>query len=541
MKKSLNRYLPLAIIAGFLVSAVSCRKTPDEYRYARPVQQVSLNTYDFLKTQEGLYDTLLYLLDETGLTDTLKTKEITFFAPQDYSIMTAMHNLNVARIQNGDLGDWTLDSVPVGMWDTLLHRYMVAGIVDLDSLNYADGVTLKTPYGYEMNGRTITTGASGIKGGGSKQIEYSDKNNSRYTRDWVSATTRTVNLKTENGMLHILASRHVFGFSSFVDSIYPLLRSPFQGKWGLIPGTIEAANYDEGGEGVAYHDLDAVNQGNAGFRISEGVDLAKCSEGLYNIGYTNPGEWTKYSVEVQSAENYLLNVRVATTNNFSVIHVTLDGEDISGPMNVVNTKAWQTWKTIMMDHPIHLKAGKHTVGLFLDAGSINLSRFGLIPVAKRPYHGTPLALPGTILCNEFDYGGEGLGYHDTDADNKGNARVDMRFFEGVDLENCAEGGYDVGTPRPGEWIAYTVNVAQTGQYEIISRVASAAAGGQFHLQFDGQDIGDIQQAPATGGWQAWTDVKTVVTLTAGVHELRYCYDSQGFNWQKMVIVPVEQQ
>jgi hypothetical protein len=52
----------------------------------------------------------------------------------------------------------------------------------------------------------------------------------------------------------------------------------------VIPGKVQCAYYDAGGEGVAYHDSDAVNHGSGelnpldgsylhGFRVREGVDI----------------------------------------------------------------------------------------------------------------------------------------------------------------------------------------------------------------------------------------------------------------------------
>jgi hypothetical protein len=194
-----------------LLLTVACKKQ-DEYRDAKPVTQVSVSTYDFLKAQPGLYDTLLYLVDKAGLADTLKQGRITFFAPQDYSIRTALYNLNFSRGKYAFPGNWTLDSVPVAVWDTLLRRYMLPGRVLSDSLEYADGVNLTTlAYGYRMNGKSALTNASGISGGGPLVLQYSDMNNSRFIRDWSTSTTQSIDLQTANGWLHVLESKHVFG------------------------------------------------------------------------------------------------------------------------------------------------------------------------------------------------------------------------------------------------------------------------------------------------------------------------------------------
>lgn len=535
MKKVNNTLFAWILFLGIICGWGACKKDLNPYGDGGLAKSVDFTTYDFLKSQKGLYDSLLHIIDLVGLKDTLQTAEVTFFAPQDYSIINAMHNLNIARRLNGDSGNWTIDSVRKGTWDTLVHRYLVKGIVDLDSLDYADGVDLITPYGYEMNGKTVTLNASGMVSGGSKEIQLSDKNNSRFTKNWVSAVTRTVNLKTKNGLLHVLNTRHVFGFSSFVDSVYPILRRPFLGIYQEIPGKIEIGYYDEGGEGVAYHDADPANQGKVTFRTNEGVDLDNCSDGLYNIGHSTPGEWLKYSVKVLKTQNYILKLSLASPHADGFVRIDMDDQPLSGSIAVPKTGGYQTWQTVVVDQPIELKEGIHTMEFYLEAGAYNAARFGFVPSEQSPYYEDPLSIPGVIKCYEFDNGGEGVGYHDADARNKGTAKLEVRFFEGVDLEKCAEGGYDMAYNVKDEWIAFTVNIEKAGKYHMKSRVASPSANGIFHYSLDGVDITDELHVPNTGGYQNWVDVDTDITLPAGKHELRFHCDNAGFNFQKMEI------
>ncbi len=48
--------------------------------------------------------------------------------------------------------------------------------------------------------------------------------------------------------------------------------TPYSGVPIVIPGSLEAENFDFGGEGVAYHDNTPGNQGGQ-YRLSEDVDL----------------------------------------------------------------------------------------------------------------------------------------------------------------------------------------------------------------------------------------------------------------------------
>jgi len=374
MQKIFNKVHPILWITGLLLTG-ACKKK-DEFRDAKPVTQVSVSTYDFLKAQPGLYDTLLYLVDKAGLTDTLKKGRITFFAPQDYSIRTALYNLNFSRGKYAFPGNWTLDSVPVAVWDTLLRRYMLPGRVLSDSLEYADGVNLITlAYGYRMNGKSAPTSASGISGGGPLVLQYSDMNKSRFIRDWSTSTTQSIDLQTANGWLHVLESKHVFGFVSFVPLAFPYslnpVQSPYLGLPSPIPGTIEAEDYDDGGESLSYHDGDVNNNGNQ-YR-TEGVDIENCSEGGFNVGWTNGSEWMEYTVEVLATGDYNVGFRMAAGGDGGNFRLEFDGVPVSNTVNCPGTGGWQNWITV--DTKVSLTAGKHIMRFYEESGGYNVSKF----------------------------------------------------------------------------------------------------------------------------------------------------------------------
>ncbi len=148
------------------------------------------------------------------------------------------------------------------------------------------------------------------------------------------------------------------------------------------------------------------------------------------------------------------------------------------------------------------------------------------PPTPGPFYGTPPAIPGVIAAADYDHGGEGVAYHDTEAENFGGA---YRPAEGVDVEASLAGGTHLGWVDQNEWTEYTVDVAQGGDYTLTVRVASDASGGDFHLEFDGVDRTGSLSAPGTGGWQSWADVTASVTLAAGVQVMRFASDTGGFN------------
>lgn len=152
------------------------------------------------------------------------------------------------------------------------------------------------------------------------------------------------------------------------------------------------------------------------------------------------------------------------------------------------------------------------------------------PAGRAPYGGSARPLPGVVQAEDFDEGGEGLAYHDTDpSDNVMNGyRPDP---SGVDIEVCGDagGGFNVGWTWAGEWMEYTVNVAASGTYDIGVRVASGnGGGGTFHVAIDGANVTGALTVPNTGAWQAYQTVTaTGVQLTAGVHVMRLSLDTAG--------------
>ena len=140
-----------------------------------------------------------------------------------------------------------------------------------------------------------------------------------------------------------------------------------------IPGIVQCALYDLGGEGVAYHDTDSTNNGSGKlnlelshqkahasayiwhFRKDEGVDLSFVKDGadlshtnlvsphinqLY-IGWTENGEWCNYTVNVVRPGTY----RVKALYSFKTNTVTFDlnGKPVATcqlPVPTVNYHQW---------------------------------------------------------------------------------------------------------------------------------------------------------------------------------------------------------
>jgi hypothetical protein len=162
-----------------------------------------------------------------------------------------------------------------------------------------------------------------------------------------------------------------FSINSSTQTPYP------NGTPWPIPGTIEVENFDNGGEGVAFHDNDAINSGGQG-RTALGVDTENCSEGGLNIGWTNTGEWYEYTVNV-SPGSYNIEVRAASTFSGGTFHIEFNGVDRTGLFTVTNTGGWQTWATISKTG-ISLSGGQQVMRIYLDNANFNLNRITFSPV-----------------------------------------------------------------------------------------------------------------------------------------------------------------
>ncbi|NOY77872.1 MAG: cellulase family glycosylhydrolase [Calditrichaeota bacterium] len=92
-------------------------------------------------------------------------------------------------------------------------------------------------------------------------------------------------------VLNILTGQSVFG-----DSL------------PVLPATLQAENFDRGGQRIAYWDTDSVNA-LVYYRPDEGVEIdTNRTGGGYSVCFDHPGEWTEYTFQVDSAAQYVLTV-----------------------------------------------------------------------------------------------------------------------------------------------------------------------------------------------------------------------------------------
>jgi hypothetical protein len=331
------------------------------------------------------------------------------------------------------------------------------------------------------------------------------------------------------------------------------ITSPYQQH--TLPVRIEAEDFDNGGEGYAYHDTTPQNEGGQ-YRPGDGVDIEYSQqEKSYDVGWIRDGEWLLYTVNVPTAGTYTTTFRAAVPTAGAHIRMQVDGSDLADP-TLTRTGSFEAFSDTVVQ--VSLSAGTHTIKLLPGGGSMNLNYF-TFSAAQQPtqtptqaistiltmppvtptttvtqvstYKGTPFrphVLPARIEAEDYDLGGETVAYHDLTSQNEGGAYRS----DGVDIEyNAGERSFDVGWVRNGEWLTYTVTSGAARTYTGSFRVATPTTGKQIRVSVDNTDVG-VVTIPATGGFNQFSTVTTGIPLTPGIHQVRLTLvgDELNFNY-----------
>jgi alpha-L-fucosidase 2 len=260
--------------------------------------------------------------------------------------------------------------------------------------------------------------------------------------------------------------------------------------------------------------------------------------GGLDVDFIDNGDYTYYNNVNFGTGVTTMQLRVATYSSLLAagtiqIRAGSPTGTLLGIDTVEGTGGWQNWITTSCT----LAGATGTQNIYLVySGGFNINWLSFEPVST-PYGGTPWPIPGTIQAENYDLGGEGIAYHDDDSTNDGGQ---YRLTEGVDVETCSEGGYDIGYINAGEWENYTVNVDTAGKYILQVRVASPNSGESLHIELDGVNISGSIVVPNTGGYQTWQTVSdTTSFFTTGQHVIRVGMETTGFNFDyiKYNLVP----
>jgi hypothetical protein len=161
-----------------------------------------------------------------------------------------------------------------------------------------------------------------------------------------------------------------------------------------------------------------------------------------------------------------------------------------------------------------------------------LSAPGSLLAARAPYTGTPIALPGQVEAENYDFGGEAVAWHDTTPGNQ----LGVYRTDDMDVGAIAAGGYHIGNLANGEWAQYYVNIPASGSYQLSYRYSvdpdvTTKLPATFRIFLAGVDLlGPLTILP-TGSPDTYVTTQPVtVTLAAGTFRtLQIKFDQGQFN------------
>ncbi|NJM15120.1 MAG: hypothetical protein HC896_06870 [Bacteroidales bacterium] len=145
----------------------------------------------------------------------------------------------------------------------------------------------------------------------------------------------------------------------------------------------------------------------------------------------------------------------ATDNSQVVAYKIYLNNEYYAKTNALDTMARVEGLIDKTEYTISLKAMDYAGNEGPFSNSVTDTTLGVAP-----YFGTPFEIPGNIEFEDYDLGGPGASFIDSDLGNAGNKYRE----DDVDV-GSAPGGYSIGWTEVGEWMLYSVDVKEAGEYK----------------------------------------------------------------------------
>ena len=154
----------------------------------------------------------------------------------------------------------------------------------------------------------------------------------------------------------------------------------------VIPGVIYLSDYDLGKNNYAYYDKDVATYHqssgsfvawNRGWRYrNDGVDIEDNNDNTnsngYHLGFVDKGEWTKYSVKINSSGIYRVRVRHASEQTGGQLYLSLNDQNATPILTTNSSGSWFSFINTPIDGVI-LEEGEHSLKVhFNSAVPVNI-------------------------------------------------------------------------------------------------------------------------------------------------------------------------
>lgn len=380
-----------------------------------------------------------------------------------------------------------------------------------------------------------------------------------FSMEWTPAAIKIFMDGTQYFVMNITGA----GKSEYHAEFFILLNLAVGGNW---PGSPDAST-----EFPQKMEVDYVRVYKLGseFEIEGETEIAELSEQKFSLPYSETWtyEWTIPEDAVitsgQGTEEITVNwgcsngevscTLTGDCDTYEISHPLTVNNKLEGPMFIDENETGvlfylpemaNTTYTWAIPEDATITMGDGTDSILVDWGSIfsnvsvtlenscgtNTLTSDVLKTGQYAYPDpfTPHTIPGTINATEYDFGGEGTAYHDNSAENEGDGvRQDQR----VDTQNSDNGNPNVGWILSGEWLDYTIDVEESGYYNVVLRTASAnSSGGPAYLYVNGEErLGPIN-VPGTGEWDNFISLQAgKIALDVADTLLTLKFVGGGFN------------
>ena len=155
-----------------------------------------------------------------------------------------------------------------------------------------------------------------------------------------------------------------------------------------------------------FFDSDTAHSGNCGSGPVDAEVTSDPNGGQCNVGWTAPGEWLEYDVNIAQAGNYDFVLRLASAVTTRTVHLEVDGVNRSGAVTAPSA-GYQAFADRKVTN-IALTAGAHVLRVVFETGSVNFNYLDAIQTS---------VAPTVVLSANFATGMDAFYYVDQSADD----------------------------------------------------------------------------------------------------------------------------